>query len=83
MHPDERPHTHICASPGCARRYVPADRRHCYNVTYCGFEDAVVPVGAFDLILTSPPFFDFEIYTTEHAGQSVDTCVCQPACPPV
>ena len=52
--------------------YVAADRRGDYTVTYTGFEGATVPHQDYDLVFTSPPFFDFEIYTSL-PGQSVDT----------
>ena len=49
-----------------------------YTVVYAPFQTAVLPdLGAgpapFDLVFTSPPFFDFELYTdaAHAAGQSV------------
>lgn len=54
-------------------RFVPDPaRRADFHITYTGFEQAELPANAFDLLFTSPPFFDFEIYT-DRPGQSVDT----------
>ena len=52
--------------------FVPADQHAHFTVQYAGVEVGTFPAGSsFDLVFTSPPFFDFEIYT--HApGQSVD-----------
>ena len=41
-----------------------------YSVEYIGFEYAPIEPNGFDLIFTSPPFFDFEIYTND-LNQSV------------
>lgn len=42
-----------------------------FQVVYEPFQSVALPAGeTFDLIFTSPPFFDFEIYTAR-AGQSV------------
>jgi len=49
----------------------PGDRNR-FQVTYSGFEGATLAPGTYDLVLTSPPFFNFEIYTSL-PGQSVDT----------
>lgn len=54
-------------------RFVPSDHRARFSVSYEPFETAVLPPGeTFNLIFTSPPFFDFEIYT-QAPGQSVAT----------
>jgi 16S rRNA G966 N2-methylase RsmD len=52
--------------------FVPVEQRRCFNITYTGFEHAQLKADEFDLVFTSPPFFDFEIYTAL-PGQSVDT----------
>jgi DNA modification methylase len=36
-----------------------------------GFENAVIPDNTYDLVFTSPPFFDFELYENDK-GQSVE-----------
>lgn len=42
-----------------------------FKIIYSPFQTAVLPEGVtFDLVFTSPPYFDFEIYT-ERDGQSV------------
>eukprot|EP01124_Arcella_intermedia_P007717 TRINITY_DN14779_c0_g1_i1.p1 TRINITY_DN14779_c0_g1~~TRINITY_DN14779_c0_g1_i1.p1 ORF type:complete len:735 (+),score=182.46 TRINITY_DN14779_c0_g1_i1:21-2225(+) len=42
------------------------------QIIYSPFQTAVLPEGqTYDLIFTSPPFFDFEIYS-KNPGQSVD-----------
>lgn len=47
------------------------DKRGNFQIAYEPFEKAQLPRGiTFDLIFTSPPFFDFEIYT-DRVGQSV------------
>ena len=43
-----------------------------FVVTYTGFEYAELAANDYDLVFTSPPFFDFEVYT-DIPGQSVDT----------
>lgn len=54
------------------KRFVPAHLQHNFKVTYAPAEQAELPDGqTFDLIFTSPPFFDFEIYT-DAPGQSVE-----------
>ena len=52
-------------------QFVPPEQQERFTVTYEGVEAAAMPDGTFDLVFTSPPFFDFEIYTGE-PGQSVD-----------
>eukprot|EP00750_Incisomonas_marina_P020889 INCI4108.3.p2 GENE.INCI4108.3~~INCI4108.3.p2 ORF type:complete len:588 (-),score=111.95 INCI4108.3:2654-4345(-) len=50
-------------------RYKPNPR---ISILYEPFETATLPAGeTYDLVFTSPPFFDFEIYTNL-PGQSVD-----------
>lgn len=47
------------------------EKRKNFQIIYEPFERATLPDGAtFDLVFTSPPFFDFEIYT-KREGQSV------------
>jgi hypothetical protein len=53
------------------RRYVAEDLRRKFVVTYTGFEEARVADADYDLVFTSPPFFDFELYSSL-PGQSVD-----------
>ena len=52
-------------------RFVAVDMRQRFQIEYIGFEKAVLRDEEFDLVFTSPPFFDFEIYTSL-PGQSVD-----------
>lgn len=56
---------------------VPEDRQHCFQIEYQAFETVTDTTSqlepeSFDLVFTSPPFFNFEIYTTL-PGQSVDS----------
>jgi len=45
--------------------------RHTFKVVYSPAQEAEIPEGyTFDLLFTSPPFFNFEVYTQEK-GQSV------------
>jgi hypothetical protein len=57
---------------GIIDAFVPEPDRARFAVTYLPFERAVVEPEEYDLVFTSPPFFDFEIYTSL-PGQSVDT----------
>jgi len=54
------------------RRYLPQGQLDKFVVTYTGFEHAELGDNRYNLVFTSPPFFDFEIYT-KLPGQSVDT----------
>jgi ubiquinone/menaquinone biosynthesis C-methylase UbiE len=45
-----------------------------FNVKCQPFEDSLINKNFYDLVFTSPPYFDFEIYTTE-PDQSVDKYV--------
>ena len=56
------------------KRYVPIDKRSNFKIDYIPFEQANLPDNYFDLVFTSPPFFDFEIYT-DLPGQSTLTYV--------
>ena len=54
--------------------YLEPAQRENFTVTYTGFERAELPENHFDLMFSSPPFFDFEIYTRDPqlaAAQSV------------
>ena len=53
-------------------RFVAPEKRSRFSITYVPFEQAVVEPDAYDLVFTSPPFFDFEVYT-DLPGQSVQT----------
>ena len=47
------------------------NRKDRFKIVYAPFQSAVIPSESqFDLVFTSPPFFDFEIYT-QLPGQSV------------
>jgi len=50
------------------------DARQRYRIVYQPFQKAILPEDAkdFDLVFTSPPYFDFEIYTKKTTGQSID-----------
>eukprot|EP00045_Choanoeca_perplexa_P005996 m.50242 g.50242 ORF g.50242 m.50242 type:complete len:566 (+) comp13405_c0_seq3:71-1768(+) len=54
------------------KQFVPPDQQHRFKITYTGFEHAKLDDNDYDLVFTSPPFFDFEVYTSI-PGQSVDT----------
>src|SRR5258708_2608605 len=48
-----------------------ADKAERFKIIYAPFQTATLPDGVtFDLVFTSPPYFDFEIYT-DRDGQSV------------
>jgi hypothetical protein len=50
---------------------VPRNRQNNYNIIQSGFETAIVESNYYDLVFTSPPFFDFELYEN-NASQSVE-----------
>lgn len=53
------------------RTLAPPDRQQDYIIVYQPFQTANLPPGlTYDLIFTSPPYFDFEIYT-DRPGQSI------------
>lgn len=52
--------------------FVPEHKRSRYSITYEGFERAELEPCRYDLMFSSPPFFDFEVYTSL-PGQSVDS----------
>jgi hypothetical protein len=41
---------------------VPKNEQHKYNVIKNGFESTAIKSNYYDLVFTSPPFFDFELY---------------------
>jgi hypothetical protein len=41
---------------------VPRTDKNRYNIIQSGFETAIIEEDYYDLVFTSPPFFDFEIY---------------------
>ena len=50
---------------------VPRNDSSRYNVIKDGFENIIVPQSYYDLVFTSPPFFDFELYEKSET-QSVE-----------
>jgi len=42
-----------------------------YNVINLPFEDTKLESNSYDLVFTSPPFFDLEIYETDNMNQSI------------
>jgi hypothetical protein len=50
---------------------VPKKNQSKYQIIKSGFEDAIVKNNYYDLVFTSPPFFDFELYEKDK-GQSVE-----------
>lgn len=53
------------------RTLAAPDRQGDYMIVYEPFQTATLPEGiTFDLVFTSPPYFDFEIYT-DKPGQSI------------
>ncbi|EGD75670.1 hypothetical protein PTSG_07789 [Salpingoeca rosetta] len=65
-------HTLKAGHDAMRRRFLPSDRLGDFQITYTGFEHAQLESSAYDLVFTSPPFFDFEVYT-QLPGQSVNT----------
>lgn len=49
---------------------VPEDLRKNFHIYYDGFETADIPDEKFDLVFSSPPFFDLEVYS-EDASDSL------------
>lgn len=53
------------------RTLAASDRQDDFMIVYEPFQTATLPEGmTFDLVFTSPPYFDFEIYT-DKPGQSI------------
>jgi hypothetical protein len=50
---------------------VPTSEQSKYEIIKSGFEDAIIKKNHYDLVFTSPPFFDFELYEKDK-GQSVE-----------
>jgi len=50
---------------------VPRNQRDKYNIIQSGFETAIIESNYYDLVFTSPPFFDFEIYE-KSSSQSLE-----------
>ena len=42
-----------------------------YNISYVPFEDALVDSSDYDLVFTSPPYFNFEVYSNASTQSSV------------
>ncbi len=53
------------------KELVPIDMQSKYEIIKSGFEDVSVKNNYYDLVFTSPPFFDFELYEKDK-GQSVE-----------
>lgn len=51
--------------------FLSVEEREHFTINYIGFEDAPIEPDAFDLVFTSPPFFNFEHYT-DLPGQSIE-----------
>lgn len=45
------------------RDLVPKEQRDRYTIYKTGFEDIAVPDNHFDIVFSSPPFFDLEVYS--------------------
>jgi 16S rRNA G966 N2-methylase RsmD len=43
-------------------KFAPKNKKKEYTIINEGFENATIEENAYDLVFTSPPFFDFEIY---------------------
>jgi len=43
------------------------DKKHVSKIYYEPFQTADIPANSFDLVLSSPPFFDFETYTQSNS----------------
>jgi hypothetical protein len=50
---------------------VPRTEKNNYNIIQSGFETAIIEQDYYDLVFTSPPFFDFEIYEKSNT-QSIE-----------
>lgn len=44
---------------------VDNDKKQNFQVIHSGFENANLPNKKYDLVFTSPPFFDFEVYSSD------------------
>jgi hypothetical protein len=52
---------------------VPSDKRDNYKIIQNGFESTRIEPNYYDLVFTSPPFFDFEVYEkTQNQAQSIE-----------
>jgi|SaaInlLV_10m_DNA_3_1039740.scaffolds.fasta_scaffold09437_2 hypothetical protein len=51
--------------------FVHEEDKHKFKLFTSGFEHAVFPIDDFDIVFSSPPFFDLEIYST-HEGDSMN-----------
>ena len=51
--------------------FAPPRNRDDYQIFYEPFENAVLTNNDYDLILSSPPFFNLEIYAQDQKGQSI------------
>jgi len=43
-------------------KLAPKNRKEDYEILHGGFEDVTIKENSYDLVFTSPPFFDFELY---------------------
>ena len=60
----------VCMNPvyhQIIRELVPKSQQDKYNIIQSGFEVVDVKENYYDLVFTSPPFFDFEIYESNNA----------------
>ena len=63
----------VCMNPvyhQIIKELVPKSQQDKYKIIQSGFEVVEVENNYYDLVFTSPPFFDFEIYENEE-GQSI------------
>lgn len=52
---------------------VPLQKRGRYTMIESPFQTAILPEGlTYDLVFTSPPYFDLELYATKAEGESLD-----------
>lgn len=47
--------------------YLDPEQQENFTVSYQGFETSQLPSNHFDLMISSPPFFDFEVYSDDPA----------------
>tara|TARA_B100000085_G_C18555219_1_gene517462 strand:+ start:257 stop:1729 length:1473 start_codon:yes stop_codon:yes gene_type:complete len=45
--------------------FIPTEKKHLYEIKYEPFESATLPDKKYDLVFSSPPFFDLEEYSNE------------------
>ena len=52
--------------------FIPTEKKHLYEIKYEPFESATLPDKKYDLVFSSPPFFDLEEYSNESTQSLVN-----------